>query len=109
MAKHAAMPRIPRCDVTDEGCDDPRCKVGACILAAEERQAAKAAAVAHRDKVRDAAIEVIDTVFRATHHRAATPAELGEWLAKPEVQEEAERRVQWRKRLSRSGLGLLGL
>ena len=103
------MARIARCEVTEEGCDNPRCKISACILASEERQAAEAAAATRRAQVREIAIEVVDAVFKATRRRAATSSELTEWLAMPAVQNEAERRMQWREGNARSKLGILGL
>lgn len=83
------MSRIARCEVTEEGCDDPRCKVGACILEEEERRQAAAAIAIRLAKVREAAIEVRDSIFKDY----GTPAERAAWLALPAVQEEAERRV----------------
>src|SRR6185437_14650114 len=101
------MPRIAHCDYQDGGCDDPRCKIGACILAIEERQAIAGAAAARSAKVQEIAAEVVDAIFKGTRRRKATASELAEWLAMPAVQEEAERRMQWREKQSRLKLGVL--
>jgi hypothetical protein len=106
------MPRIAKCDFTEKGCDDPRCKIGACFLAAtyaKQEKAAEAAAkdrieaakhkaaIVRREEVRRIAIEVAGSAFKEALGRAATPAELKDWLTIPAIQKEAERRIKRRE------------
>jgi uncharacterized protein (DUF3084 family) len=47
------MPRIAHCDFKEGGCDDGRCKIGACVLEGLERARAEMDAVAERRRLAD--------------------------------------------------------
>jgi hypothetical protein len=87
------MPRIPNCEYQDGGCDDPRCKIGLCILESEEIERRVASDKAEAEAVRLEIEAVIASLFSVRKVGKPTDAQLTRLRSDPRIIAEAKRRI----------------
>lgn len=91
------MPRISDCAFKEGGCDDPRCKRGLCILERDREARVVAREGAAAATIRTEAEAVIIDRFYIQGRKKPSPEQIARLSDRPEVVEEAKRRIAERK------------
>jgi hypothetical protein len=85
--------RIPNCEFKEEGCNDPGCKIGSCLLEIEERDELARQAFARRERIHMAAEAIAHEYFKRKYKRNPSRQELGKLVKSQVIWDTAEQRI----------------